>query len=142
MTRITIVSTLIGKRKMDIGSGPNQEMESLRDKCSSSHRTHASDRACTIVNAIALLASVPVWIMARKAAVRSGGSENWDAFFVFLFGTGVLIIQAIIVLILLIILFRSFKKWTRREKWICVVALPLPLISTLLALAHSSPSLG
>lgn len=142
MTCIAIVSTLIGKRKMDIGSGSNEERESSRDKYSSSHKMHASARACTIVNAIALLASVPVWIMARKVAVLSGGSENWDDFFVFLFGAGVLIIQAIIVLILLIILIRNFKKWTRREKWICVVALPLPVISTLLALAHSSPSLG
>jgi hypothetical protein len=80
--------------------------------------------------------------MARKAAVWSGGSENWDAYFLFIVGGGVLIIQIVIALTFLIVTICKFKKWTRREKWICVVTLPLPVISTLLAFAHSSPFYG
>ena len=105
----------------------------------SSHETHSSATASAIVNIIAFLASIPVWIMARKAAVWSGGSENWDALFLSLFGGGVLIVQVLIALGFLVVLICKFKKWTQREKWVCAIMLPLPVLSTLLAFAHSSP---
>lgn len=116
-----------------------EDVETSQQNVTLSYEVHASATACVIVNAIALLASVPVWFMARKAAVWSGGSENWDALFLFLFGGGILITQALIALVFLIVLIRKFKKWTKREGWICAVALPLPVLSTLLAFAHSSP---
>ena len=87
----------------------------------------------------ALLASVAVWALARKAAVWSGGSENWDALFLFVFGGGVMVVQVVIALAGLILFLCNIKKWTRREKWVCGATIPLPVISSLLAFAHSSP---
>ena len=109
---------------------------------SGNHELHTSAITSKILNTIALFASIPVWVMARKAAVWSGGSENWDALFLFLFGGGVLIAQIIILLAGLIMLIFNIKKWTRRDKWICATTLPLPVISTLLAFVHSSPFYG
>ena len=106
------------------------------------HERHASAVVCAVLNAAALCASIPVWVMARKAAVWSGGSENWDAFFLFLFGAGVLVVQVTIALVGLALLLCNIKSWTRREKWVCAVLLPLPSISSLLAFAHSSPFYG
>lgn len=131
----------MGNCKM-LDNSAGEEIEAPQQTISSSRVTHASATACIIVNAIAFLTSVPVWIMARKAAVWSGGSENWDALYLFLFGAGVLIIQIIIALAFLVVLIRKFKKWTKRERWICAVTLLLPVLSTLLAFAYSSPFLA
>ena len=114
----------------------------LKVELSNNHELHTSAIASKILNTIALLASIPVWFMARKAAVWSSGSENWDALFLFLFGGGVLIAQVIILLAGLIMLIFNIKKWSRRDKWICTTTLPLPVISTLLAFVHSSPFYG
>ena len=110
--------------------------ESSRQRLSSNHEPHTSATTCALLNVMALLASIPVWIMARKAALWSGGSENWDAFFLSLVGWGILIIQVVIALLVLIVLPYRFKGWTRREKWICLATLPLPAVSTLLAFAY------
>ena len=107
-----------------------------------SRKRHASATVCVLMSIIALLVSIPVWVMARKAAVWSGGSENWDAYLLFVIGGGILIFQALIALAFLIVSICMFKKWTRCEKWACVATLPLPVISTLLAFVYSSPFYG
>jgi hypothetical protein len=59
-------------------------------------------------------------VVARRlpAAVWSGGLENWDSFNLFIVGCSILIVQAIMMPICLIVTIPSFKKWSRRERWI------------------------
>ncbi len=101
--------------------------------------TPVSARIGLVLNGLSLLASIPVWVMARAAASWSGGSENWDALFLFLWGGGILAAQAAVMLGGLVLVLCNLRKWTRREKWIMAASLPLPVISTLLAFACSSP---
>lgn len=116
-------------------------IESPRQGLPSSYEPHTSATICVILNVMLLLGSIPVWIMARKAAVWSGSSENWDAFFLSLVGWGILIVQVVIALVVLVVLLCKFKEWTRRETWICTAMLPLPVVSTLLAFVYFYGSL-
>jgi hypothetical protein len=42
-----------------------------------------------------MLASIPVWITARKAAAWSGGSKNRHSHYLFIVGCGILAVQAV-----------------------------------------------
>ncbi|THB71657.1 MAG: hypothetical protein D6E12_00855 [Desulfovibrio sp.] len=97
---------------------------------------------CAVVSGLSLAASLPVWILAFKAASWSGDDRNLDAFRTSFLGLGTLIGQLLVALMLLAVLILMHKGWSRFQRVSCALLLPAPILSTLLAMAYGFAIVG